>query len=421
MLSFEYGPFRVGGLASVLTTLCEQLADDRIQPVVAVPRSGITLASTAVAHHQSEFCTATVYMENGCEIWVLDNEVLDDGVVYPEPTESVGARKHDEFGARVAELLPVMEPDIVHLHDSFGYKCIYAARLLGLPVVYTVHRIHDHEPHSRFAEMVSVRFADAVTVVSAGYRAEQAGFFAGNPRVSVIANGVDTGFWCLDAVTPAARSARRSALTARLELMPDAPVFAYIGRMDGQQKGVEVLLDAWRESRARTMANLLLVGTGHRSVIESARALERETPERVRLVERHCELQEVRELYAAVDAVVIPSRYEPFGLVVVEAMAMGALPIASRTGGLRDIVGDIGRDAGPEESHGFGLLCPPARADALVSALDRMAGWLGDDDPRVVEWRTRAVATARLFSADRMATEYGDLYRDLMDAKGTRS
>jgi glycogen(starch) synthase len=108
----------------------------------------------------------------------------------------------------------------------------------------------------------------------------------------------------------------------------------------------------------------------------------------------------LHSLYRVADLCIVPSIYEPFGLVALEAMASGCLCVVADTGGLREVVPDDG-----SVGHRF-----PARdADALGEIVEQV---LGDD-----EARARAVAAARehvlQFDWAEVAHETQALYREL--------
>jgi glycogen synthase len=412
MLTFEYGPLRVGGLATMVTDLCRHLARDRFTPVVVLPGNGLSPPWPRLEARALRFCTAERYRDGDTDVWLLRTPRLDKGPLYPEPDDLDGIRKVDDYGERAAELLPELEIDLVHMHDHYGYKSFYAARRLGLPVLYTVHRLHDEGLHLAFAEMVAVRMADEVSVVSRSYREEAAHFFAPRREVRVVQNGMDAGFWAFSGGEDAVRgrALRRRRLLARLRL-PERPTFVYVGRLDHLQKGVDVLVRAWEE--ARVDGNLLVVGEGDAEPTELVARLAAGAPERVRYVASHVPMDEVRELFAAADVALIPSRFEPFGLILLEAMAMGALPLASRTGGLKEVLVDL------DEPGGFGRLFPSGDAPALARALSFMAELCAGEPDRVAALRDRAVRRAAQHSAGRMTGEYQAIYDTLLARRGT--
>lgn len=417
VLTFEYGPLRNGGLATAVNALCGALDRQRFEPLIVLPRSGLTPPWERVERFAAPHCEVEVYRGEGCEIWLLANERLDDGVIYPEPADYACIKKFDDYGERIAELLPRMDIDLIHMQDVFGYKCILAARQLGKPVILTVHRLHYDEPPSAFAELCAVQLVDHVTTVSHAYLAENPGYFEAARATRVIPNGVDLGFWRPPAGEGVAqgRPTRRRRLLDRLGLS-HRPTFAFIGRLDGEQKGLDVLLEAWPRALREADFNLLVVGEGEEPVRQQVEAAVAAGPaDRIRFIHRHCDPAEVRELLGAVDFVVIPSRYEPFGLIQLEAMATGAVPVASRTGGLAEIMVEM------EEPGGFGRLFPPGDAAALARVMIDLAR-LADTRPESID-RLREAAAARVeaHSAAVMARRYEALYREALGAAPTET
>jgi glycogen synthase len=126
-------------------------------------------------------------------------------------------------------------------------------------------------------------------------------------------------------------------------------------------------------------------------------------------------------MLGAIDAVVIPSRYEPFGLIQLEAMALGALPVASRVGGLRDVIVDL------REPQGFGRLVEAGDAAALAGALGELAALVRSCSegiaahPELDELRRRGRARALRSSARAMAEGYQALYLDLIARSSPRT
>lgn len=195
-------------------------------------------------------------------------------------------------------------------------------------------------------------------------------------RVRVIHNGVDTE--------------RFTCAAAQLDLPTDATVFGFFGRFD-ERKGVLDLAAAWPAVRTSVPgAQLVMVGTG---------ALEDELHRRFEgMPDVHWlgHRRDVPALMKAVDCVLVPSHWEGFGLVAVEAMAAGRPVIAANASSLPEIVRD-GVD---------GILIEPAAPDALASAMIRLAR-----DPAL---RTRMGAAGaeradRVFSHDGMVDAYEDL------------
>ena len=108
---------------------------------------------------------------------------------------------------------------------------------------------------------------------------------------------------------------------------------------------------------------------------------------------------DLRSLLAGASCVVIPSLYEPFGIVALEGMAAGAPTVVARTGGLAEIVGDTGA----------GVLFEPGDHHALAAAIEGIV----TDPAGADRVRTEAASLLRrTYSWDAVATSTIDVYRD---------
>lgn len=203
-------------------------------------------------------------------------------------------------------------------------------------------------------------------------------------------------------------SVTREAAREKLGIDADTNVVFYVGRFD-RRKGIETLVRAVGKSQMRQQGNLkLFIGGGSRP--GQSDGIERD---RIEKIVGELGLQDITSFpgrlgddtlpayYAAADVCVVPSHYEPFGLVAIEAMASGTPVVASDVGGLQFTVV-------PEET---GLLAPPKDAVAFAAAIDRILA-----NP---EWRKQLGEKARvrvekMFSWDGVATQLSDLYTQLL-------
>ncbi|TVP57538.1 MAG: glycosyltransferase family 1 protein [Nodularia sp. (in: Bacteria)] len=197
---------------------------------------------------------------------------------------------------------------------------------------------------------------------------------------------------------------------ARLELgiAPETKLVLYVGRFD-RRKGIETLVRAVNESQLRGDKNLkLIIGGG--SIPGNSDGIERD---RIQNIINELGMSEFTILpgrlsqeilptyYAAADVCVVPSHYEPFGLVAIEAMSSGTPVVASDVGGLQFTVL-------PEVT---GLLAPPQDVAAFAAAIDRILlnpQWgeeLGKAGRRRVESK---------FSWDGVATQLSELYIQIL-------
>jgi D-inositol-3-phosphate glycosyltransferase len=192
-----------------------------------------------------------------------------------------------------------------------------------------------------------------------------------------------------------------------LGIAPDEKVVLYVGRFD-PRKGIETLVRAMGHSSWRDSGKLrLIIGGGSRP--GQSDGYERE---RIEGIVAELGLAEITEFpgrlspsilplyYGAADVSVVPSHYEPFGLVAIEAMACRIPVVASDVGGLQFTV----------RSQETGLLAPPKDDVAFAAAIDRILA-----NP---EWQSQLGHQARLhveekFSWDGVANQLGQLYLHL--------
>jgi rhamnosyl/mannosyltransferase len=138
--------------------------------------------------------------------------------------------------------------------------------------------------------------------------------------------------------------------------VPDPPVALFVGVLE-RYKAVDVLAEAWRLAAPRVpAAHLHLVGSG--TLSDVPKGLVADLPEQTRWTERLTTAEVARALDEAT-VLVLPSRSEGLGRVVVEAFCRGRGVVGSRVGGIPDIV----------ENGRTGTLVPPEDAGELADAL----------------------------------------------------
>ncbi|MBD2343383.1 glycosyltransferase family 4 protein [Anabaena subtropica] len=200
----------------------------------------------------------------------------------------------------------------------------------------------------------------------------------------------------------------RQAARTELGIDQEAKVVLYVGRFD-QRKGIETLVRAVNESKLRDSHKLkLIIGGG--STPGNSDGRERD---RIEGIVQELGMGDIASFpgrlsqdilpayYAAADVCVVPSHYEPFGLVAIEAMASGTPVVASDVGGLQFTVV-------PEKT---GLLVPPKDIAAFKVAIDRILM-----NP---EWRDELGGSARKhvtdkYSWDGVAGQLDGIYTQLL-------
>jgi granule-bound starch synthase len=124
------------------------------------------------------------------------------------------------------------------------------------------------------------------------------------------------------------------------EVSEAVPLFVFMGRLDAQ-KGVDIMFDSIDAAlKAGVNAQFVIMGSGIEELEEVASELEDKYPLNFKAVLSFKGVEKYKT-YAAADFALMPSRYEPCGLVQMEGMRFGTLPIVAPTGGLADTVADM--------------------------------------------------------------------------------
>jgi alpha-maltose-1-phosphate synthase len=237
--------------------------------------------------------------------------------------------------------------DLVHSHTWYANLAGHLAKLAhGIPHVATVHSLEPFRPWkaeqlgggyavSTWCEQTALEAADAVIAVSQEHRRDlRSAYPAVDPeRVSVIGNGIDTDEYRPDGSVDVLEG--HGVDRAR-------PYVLFVGRIT-RQKGLTHLLDAaWHVDPS---AQLVLCA-GAADTEQLAAEIERKVAELrskrdgVLWIQGMLEKREVIQLLSHAAVFVCPSIYEPLGIVNLEAMACEAAVVATRTGGIPEVVED---------------------------------------------------------------------------------
>jgi starch synthase len=181
----------------------------------------------------------------------------------------------------------------------------------------------------------------------------------------------------------------------------DRPILGVVSRLV-DQKGIDVLLAA-APALIAAGADLVVLGAGDARIVAGLERLRADHPTRVGLFIGFNEPLS-HQVVAGSDLLLIPSRYEPCGLVQMHAMRYGTIPVVHRTGGLADTVRDVDEHPGRGTGFVFDRLDPASLAHAVRRALTLRAA--GGEAWRALQYR----AMAEDFSWDRAAASYEDLF-----------
>ncbi|MFQ5821288.1 MAG: glycosyltransferase, partial [Candidatus Heimdallarchaeota archaeon] len=337
MTTMEYDVIKVGGLSAALTSIAEA-ARKYTNPRIILPRSGFNVPWEKVEERRYRYVNMEVFEHNGVAINTLSNAVLDDPQIYPEPEDVKAIKKFDEFGDRLIEVIDDIDFDVVHMHDLFAYKAMGRFKEMGKPVLLTIHRLHREHPNWFFTETVALEKADFITVVGKSYYQEDEKelFKRYEGKVTHVSNGIDTRFWNAQMSSyPRLSRRERRKKTLNSYGLEDAVFYLYVGRFDPVQKGVDILLRTSEEFLRDNDAKMIIVGVGDRKLEKWSKELQGKHPSKLKVINKLLPAEYVRDFYSSADFALVPSVFEPFGLVQLEAMSCGCIPIGSKTGGIK--------------------------------------------------------------------------------------
>jgi glycosyltransferase involved in cell wall biosynthesis len=374
------------GASRSLLRLVSSLPRERFEPHVLLPADG-------PLRGRLEAAGAPVAIDPGL---VVLHRSLFQG--WPARLR-LGARIPSSVAA-VRRRIRALGADLVHTNSAVIVSPGAAARLSGVP-----HLYHVREWFQEFARLWGpyaaylTRSSAYVVAVSEAVAAQ----FPSRDNVVVVNNGFDLDEFRIDRAEAGAAFRRRFSLGAE-------PVIGCVGRIKRVRKGQEVLVEAAALLEARgCRARYVLVGApfpGNESHLAALQELVAARGLAGRVVFTG-EIEDTRQAYAAMDVLVLPSvQPEPFGGVVMEAMAMGVPVVATAIGGTVDQVA--------EGETGF--LVPPGDPTALADRLQRL---LADSDLRQAMSRAGPRRIAERFSMAETVRRLTGLYDAARAARRT--
>jgi len=270
-----------------------------------------------------------------------------------------------------------------------------------------------------------IRFADALTTVSETYAREIMTSTQGRGlegllsvyrgKLSGIVNGIDYSVWnpAIDPYLPSRFDGQDLTNKKRckaellhevgLAMRNDRPLLAFVGRLI-DQKGVDILLDAMPEIM-RSDVGVVIAGDGSGEYVDGFERAAKKWVGDIAFVQRPSDPL-VHRVFAGSDILLVPSRYEPCGVVQRYAQRYGTVPVGHATGGLKDTIVDC--DCALESGSGF--LFDDASVFGLVSGVQRaVAAYATKAWPRLVK---RVMGLD--LGWDRSAHRYVEIYRSLL-------
>jgi glycosyltransferase involved in cell wall biosynthesis len=296
----------------------------------------------------------------------------------------------------VRQVIRDYQVDLVHAYGLTQVTGAFAARLCGKPIVW--HLMSDGEPWfiKRLFLPLVWRMSDRVAVYSHGWATSYLGAAAHSPRVAALACGVD-----IERFRPGLAA---DSVRAEFGMRPGQIWLCQVGNPH-PLKGQHVLIEATAIARRRSGLDIraLIVGRLHNQQLAyndglQARIVQLGLQEEIILTGLR---DDIPAILNAVGISIVPSLTESFGIAAVEAMACELPVLASRIGGLPEVL----------EDGVTGLLVTPGNADILADHIIRLAR-----DPNLrrqlgVAGRERA---ERCFSPRTIASQYEKVYRQVL-------
>jgi glycogen(starch) synthase len=288
--------------------------------------------------------------------------------------------------------------DVVHAHTlpaAHIFAAWVAARMTRRPYLLTPH-FHEGEPvHEQPPVRWLLRHADGVVVVTETEAALLAARGVAADRITCATNAVDP------AALGAAAGARAS-VRAALGVESDVPLLCFVGRKQSN-KGIDVLLEALPHVRHRPRPAIVLAGptTGW------YRQLLRPETRIARVIDLPMLSERAKaELLGASDLLVLPSRGEAFGIVFLEAWAVGIPVIGAAIPAVCEALGDAG------------VTFPPDDPVGLAAAIDGVLADPGAARERTARGRRRVIES---HTWERVGRAVASAYERALVARGPRA
>jgi len=345
------------------------------------------------------------------------------------------------------------KPDIVHIHDwhtSFIPLLLKNSPdhywdIVGLPKPKTIFTIHnygynpilpkaflkkldflppefiDDAPKKVNLLKTAIEYADFVTTVSPTYKKE---LLMNNPSKEIqdmltkkansffgILNGIDTSYWSIRnnkilaynlkiATTSGIekfKQANKNKLLEESNLKNDKPLFGFCGRL-AEQKGLQILLPALESLFKKTKDfNFIFLGSGSKQIANDVEKLASKYPKNI-FANLSYDENFAHLLYAGCDFIVIPSLYEPCGLVQMIAAIYTSIPIVRKTGGLADTIEDEKQGVVFDNFSQKDLLKALERALVLYKSKGKLLRVIKTNLKRDFSWQVGAVKYLTLYS-----------------------
>lgn len=330
-LSTEYPPRIYGGLGVYVDCISRELAAMK-QDISVFTLGDLGLAGHEVAGGVEVFRETPVPMRDGLEAF-FSEQTLAWG---PGLDFLLDLLSYNQLAA--SSLLQKRPFDLCVAHDWLGLPGASAVKQKGVPMIYHVHGLEagrSEQPNQQLVSMEKkgAKTADLVITVSEAMKQEMISFGVPADKIRVCYHGVDSVFFDPSRMDPA----KLENLRELYGLDVDDTVILFIGRLEPVKGVIQFLQALPKVLEKHPRARFLIVGKGS---LEAFVRAEAEKSELITLVTDFIDPEAKAYHYALADLCVFPSLYEPFGIVALEAAAMGKAAVVGASGvsGLREIV-----------------------------------------------------------------------------------
>lgn len=321
---------------------------------------------------------------------------LADGLTF-HPLNLLGEPSSVRILLEFARVAQRVRPDVLHTHDGIGWYTVLS-QLMNHGIQGRILEVHDAPQTRRRVRLKSLagswmikRLGYRPLVHSSSVRKGVANAYGiSQDTIALIPLGIDTVQFARPAVSS-------SEWRQRMAIPADALVVLYVARLV-PPKNVALYVDIARRVIERIdKAVFLVVGDGPLKAVLEGFVQECGLERKIRFLGFRGDLVTI---YHACDLFVSTSKYEGFGLAIVEAMAAGRPVVATAVGGVPEVILD----------GTTGRLCAPNDVNGLVRAVSDLLGDLSTRERMGDAARERA---NQLFDASAMMRKYEELYTDL--------